>query len=115
MSATPTHIARRPSNAFHLDGPARATEKVWRIGTLHTSSSSDAVDRVAALQRGLAEFGDAGGRNVLFVNQNAGTQMGRLPESAAQHPPQRTRGSRCSRSRPLSVAFARCLDAFLTC
>jgi putative ABC transport system substrate-binding protein len=63
---------------------AQRTEKVWRIGTLHTSSSSDVVDRVAALQQGLAELGYAGGRNVLFVNRNAGTQMGRLPDLATE-------------------------------
>jgi hypothetical protein len=61
--------------ATSLAANAQPTEKVWRIGTLHTSSSSDAVDRVAALQRGLADLGYAGGRNVLFVNRNAGTQM----------------------------------------
>jgi putative tryptophan/tyrosine transport system substrate-binding protein len=58
--------------------------KVWRIGTLHSSSSSDEADRVAALQRGLAELGYVGGRNVLFVNRNAGTQMTRLPDLATE-------------------------------
>ena len=58
--------------------------KVWRIGTLHTSSSSDEADRVAALQRGLAELGYVGGRNVLFVNRNAGPQMSHLPDLATE-------------------------------
>ena len=63
---------------------AQQAAKVWRIGTLHTSPSSDEADRVAALQRGLAELGYAGGRNVLFVNRNAGTQMSRLPDLATE-------------------------------
>ena len=65
---------------------ARAQQgtRVWRIGTLHTAPSSDEVDRVAALQRGLTELGYVAGRNVLFVNRNAGTQMGRLPDLATE-------------------------------
>jgi len=63
---------------------AQQAPKVWRIGTLHTSSSSDEADRVAALQRGLAELGYLAGRNVLFVNRNAGTQVSRLPELATE-------------------------------
>jgi putative tryptophan/tyrosine transport system substrate-binding protein len=63
---------------------AQHAAKVWRIGTLHTSSSSDEADRVAALQRGLAELGYVGGRNVVFVNRNAGTQMSRLPDLATE-------------------------------
>lgn len=66
--------------------PAKAQQaaKVWRIGTLHTAPSSDEADRVAALQRGLAELGYVAGRNVLFVNRNAGTQMSRLPDLATE-------------------------------
>jgi len=63
---------------------AQHAVKVWRIGTLHTSPSSDEADRVAALERGLAELGYVGGRNVLFVNRNAGTQVGRLPDLAIE-------------------------------
>ena len=63
---------------------AQQAAKVWRIGTLHSSPSSDEADRVAALQRGLAELGYVGGRNVLFVNRNAGTQMSRLPDLATE-------------------------------
>jgi len=70
-----------------LLGAPRAAEaqraaKVWRIGTLHTSSEKDEAERVAALERGLSEFGYLAGRNVLFVNRNAGPHMGRLPELA---------------------------------
>ena len=53
-----------------------------RVGTLHTSSAKDEADRVAALERGLAELGYLAGRNVLFVNRNAGQHMSRLPELA---------------------------------
>jgi putative ABC transport system substrate-binding protein len=63
---------------------AQQAAKVWRIGTLHTAPPSDEADRVAALQRGLAELGYVGGRNVLFVNRNAGTQISRLPDLAAE-------------------------------
>jgi putative ABC transport system substrate-binding protein len=63
---------------------AEQAAKVWRIGTLHTSPASDEADRVAALQRGLAELGYVSGRNVVFVNRNAGTQMSRLPDLAAE-------------------------------
>jgi putative ABC transport system substrate-binding protein len=62
---------------------AQQTAKIWRIGTLHTSSEKDEAERVAALERGLAELGYLAGRNVLFVNRNAGPQMGRLPDLAA--------------------------------
>jgi len=57
--------------------------KVWRIGTLHTSSPKDEARRVTALERGLAELGYASGRNIVLVNRNAGQQMARLPELAA--------------------------------
>ena len=70
--------------AAPLAAEAQPAGKVWRIGTLHTSSSSDEADRMAALQRGLAELGHVGGRNVVFVNRNAGTQMSRLPELATE-------------------------------
>jgi putative ABC transport system substrate-binding protein len=63
---------------------AQQAAKIWRIGTLHTSPSSDEADRVAALQRGLAELGYVAGRNVVFVNRNAGTQMDRLPDLATE-------------------------------
>ncbi len=63
---------------------AQQAVKVWRIDTLHTSPSSDEADRVAALERGLAELGYVGGRNVLFVNRNAGTQVSRLPDLATE-------------------------------
>ena len=63
---------------------AQQAPKVWRIGTLHTAPWSDEADRVAAPQRGLAELGYVGGRNVLFVNRNAGTQMSRLRDLATE-------------------------------
>jgi putative ABC transport system substrate-binding protein len=66
------------------EAKAQQASKVWRIGTLHTSSSSDEADRVAALRQGLAELGSPGGRQVLFINRNAGTQMSRLPDLAAE-------------------------------
>ena len=58
--------------------------KVWRIGTLHTAPPSDEADRVAALQKGLAELGYAVRTHVVFVNRNAGTQSSRLPDLAAE-------------------------------
>jgi putative tryptophan/tyrosine transport system substrate-binding protein len=70
--------------AAPLGAAAQQAGKVWRIGTLHTAPSSDEADRVAALQRGLAELGYVSGRNVLFVNRNAGTQMSQLPDLAAE-------------------------------
>ena len=66
-----------------LAAEAQQTAKIWRIGTLHTSSEKDEAEHVAALERGLAELGHLAGRNVLFVNRNAGPQMGRLPDLAA--------------------------------
>ena len=58
--------------------------KVWRIGILQTSAPKDEAGRVAALEQGLAEFGYFGGRNIVLVNRNAGQQVGRLPEFAAE-------------------------------
>ena len=58
--------------------------KVWRIGILQTSALQDEAGRVAALEQGLAEFGYFGGRNIVLVNRNAGQQVGRLPEFAAE-------------------------------
>ena len=55
---------------------------MWRVGTLHTSSARDEADRVAALERGLAELGYLVGRNIVFVNRNSGQRMSRLPELA---------------------------------
>jgi len=67
-----------------LAAEAQRAGKVWRIGTLHTSSPRDEANRVAALERGLAELGYLGGRNILFVNRNAGPQVSRLPELATE-------------------------------
>jgi putative ABC transport system substrate-binding protein len=58
--------------------------KVWRIGILQTSAPKDEAGRVAALEQGLAELGYFGGRNIVLVNRNAGQQVGRLPEFAAE-------------------------------
>ena len=58
--------------------------KVWRIGILQTSGPRDEAGRMAALEQGLAELGYFGGRNIVLVNRNAGQQMGRLPEFAAE-------------------------------
>jgi len=68
--------------AVPLFAEAQQTGKVRRVGTLHTSSAKDEADRVAALERGLAELGYLAGRNVFFVNRNAGQHMSRLPELA---------------------------------
>jgi len=64
--------------------PAQPAAKVWRIGILHTSSSSNEADRVAALRRGLAELGYADGRNIVLVSRNAGAHTSRLPDLAAE-------------------------------
>lgn len=53
-------------------------------GILHASEPHIVADHVAALQRGLAELGYVSERQVLFVTRNAGTQMDRLPELAAE-------------------------------
>src|SRR5262245_1577840 len=66
-----------------LAAEAQPAGKVWRIGILQTSAQKDEPGRVAALEQGLAELGYAGGRNIVLVNRNAGQQMGRLPEFAA--------------------------------
>ena len=58
--------------------------KAWRIGTLHTSSVRDEADRVAALERGLAELGYVGERSLILVNRNAGQHMSRLADLATE-------------------------------
>jgi ABC-type uncharacterized transport system substrate-binding protein len=70
--------------AAPLAAEAQQATKIWRIGTLHTSSASDEADRVAALERGLAELGYVGGRSILLVNRNGGPDMRRLPELATE-------------------------------
>lgn len=70
--------------AAPLAGEAQQATKVWRIGTLHTSSARDEADRVAALERGLAELGYVGGRSIVLVNRNAGQHLRRLPELATE-------------------------------
>ncbi len=72
------------SLAIALGAPLAAAAGPKRIGTLHTSSAKDEADRVAALTRGLAELGHVVGRDVVFVNRNAGQHMSRLPELAAR-------------------------------
>jgi ABC-type uncharacterized transport system substrate-binding protein len=67
-----------------LAAEAQQASKVWRIGVLHTSSPKDEPEFLAALEQGLAELGYFGGRNVLFVNRNAGSQLNRLPELATE-------------------------------
>jgi hypothetical protein len=57
--------------AAPLGTGAQSATKVWRIGTLHTSSASDEADRVAALERGLAELGYVGGRSILSSTATA--------------------------------------------
>jgi len=64
--------------------PIAAEAGPKRIGTLHTSSAKDEADRVAALTRGLAELGYVVGRDVVFVNRNAGQHVSRLPELATE-------------------------------
>jgi hypothetical protein len=39
-----------------VDG--RHTAKVYRVGTLFSSTPEDAAPRIAALERGLADFGE---------------------------------------------------------
>jgi ABC-type uncharacterized transport system substrate-binding protein len=60
------------------------TGKVWRIGILQTSALKDEAGRLTALEQGLAELGYVAGRNIVFVNRNAGQQVGRLPELATE-------------------------------
>jgi putative ABC transport system substrate-binding protein len=63
---------------------AEAAPKTYRVGTVHTSSAKDEAERMAALTRGLAELGYVVGRDVVFVNRNAGSHMSRLPELATE-------------------------------
>jgi ABC-type uncharacterized transport system substrate-binding protein len=70
--------------AVPIAGQDKPVGKIWRIGILQTSAPKDEAGRVAALEQGLAEFGYFGGRNIVLVNRNAGQQVGRLPEFAAE-------------------------------
>ena len=63
---------------------AQAQPKVWRIGILQTSSPKDDARRVTALEQGLADLGYVSGRNIVLINRNAGQQVVRLPELAAE-------------------------------
>lgn len=66
-----------------LAATAQQSTRVWRIGTLHTAPPGDEAERVAALQESLVELGYAG-RNLVFINRNAGTQLDRLPDLVAE-------------------------------
>jgi putative ABC transport system substrate-binding protein len=70
--------------AAPLAAPAQQAGRVWRIGILHTSASKDEAERMAALERGLAELGYLGGRDFVLVNRNAGQHVARLPEFATE-------------------------------
>lgn len=63
---------------------AQRARKVYRIGTLHTTSSDDAANRLAALERGLSALGYIVGRDVAFINSYAGSEVNRLPQLAAE-------------------------------
>ena len=63
---------------------AQQAGRVWRIGLLQTSSPKDEPRRVTALEQGLAELGYVSGRNIVLVNRNAGQQVARLPQLAAE-------------------------------
>ncbi len=63
---------------------AQQAGKVWRIGILQTSAPKDEAVRLTALEQGLAELGYVDGRNIVFINRNAGPQVGRLPELATE-------------------------------
>lgn len=70
--------------ATPLAAEAQQTGKTYRVGLLQSNSSADAAARLMALERGLADLGYVVGRNVEFLNRNAGTELDRLPELAAE-------------------------------
>ena len=55
-----------------------------RGGVLQSNSPADATARLTALERALADLGYVAGRNAEFINRNAGTELDRLPELAAE-------------------------------
>jgi putative ABC transport system substrate-binding protein len=63
---------------------AQQAGKTYRVGLLQSNSPADAAARLMALERGLADLGYVVGRNVEFLNRNAGTELDRLPELAAE-------------------------------
>ena len=60
-------------------------EKVYRVGTLFSSSREDAAPRIAALELGLASLGYVAGRNIVFVHRYADdAKLTRVAELAAE-------------------------------
>jgi putative tryptophan/tyrosine transport system substrate-binding protein len=57
--------------------------RVYRVGTLFSASPEDAVPRIAALERGLAELGYVAGRNLVFVHRYSADLSG-IAELAAE-------------------------------
>jgi ABC transporter substrate binding protein len=70
--------------AAPLAAEAQPAGKVYRVGTLHSASREDAVPRIAALERGLADLGYVAGRNILFVHRYAHPQLAGVAELAAE-------------------------------
>jgi putative tryptophan/tyrosine transport system substrate-binding protein len=67
-----------------LAAEGQQARKTYRVGVLQANSPADAAARMMALERGLADLGYVAGRNVEFINRNAGTELDRLPELAAE-------------------------------
>jgi putative tryptophan/tyrosine transport system substrate-binding protein len=64
---------------------ATAGGKVYRVGTLFSSSREDAAPRIAALEAGLAPLGFAVGHNIVFVHRYADdARLTRVSEYAAE-------------------------------
>jgi putative ABC transport system substrate-binding protein len=70
--------------AVPLAAEAQQAAKVYRVGTFHSASREDAVPRIAALERGLAELGYVTGRNIVFVHRYAHPQLTGVAELAAE-------------------------------
>ena len=70
--------------AAPLAAEAQSVGKVYRVGTLHSASREDAVPRIAALERGLAELGYVAGRNIVFVHRYAHPQLTGVTELAVE-------------------------------
>jgi putative ABC transport system substrate-binding protein len=59
--------------------------KVYRVGTLFSSSREDAAPRIAALELGLASLGYVAGHNIVFVHRYADdAKLTRVAELAAE-------------------------------
>jgi len=69
--------------AAPLAAEGQQVGKVYRVGTLHSSTREDAAQRIAALGLSLAELGYVAGRNVVFVHRYA-PQLTGVAELAAE-------------------------------